>query len=277
MPRPRFAPAAPLAVALLSLLVSTSEIAAAQTIRSAHFVEDCRRNNGYDEQFCETRTVTLAASNALRVDARSNGGVTVHGWDNSQFQVVAMIQARAGTQAEAQNVARQVTVSASNGEIRADGPSRMDRRDEESWSVSYEVWAPRHTDLSLISNNGGISIDGMDSRMQLETTNGGLHLVDVQGDVRGTTNNGGVIAELSGDRWRGVGLDLKTSNGGIRLVLPSNYSARLEASTVHGSMNLGFPVTVSGRLGRSLSADIGTGGATIRATTSNGSVSVQRR
>ncbi|MEO9037088.1 MAG: hypothetical protein ABI442_16420 [Gemmatimonadaceae bacterium] len=46
--------------------------------------------------------------------------------------------------------------------------------DNQSWSVSYEVWAPRHTALSLISNNGGISIDGMDSHMDMETTNGSV-------------------------------------------------------------------------------------------------------
>ena len=154
-------------------LAFAAGVASAQSVRSAHFVEDCNRSNGNREQFCETRTVNLAASNALRVDGRQNGGITVHAWDNATFQIVAMVQAQAETESDARNIARQVTVTASNGEIRADGPSRGDNT---SWSVSYEVWAPRHTDLSLISNNGGISVDGMDSRMELETTNGGVSI-----------------------------------------------------------------------------------------------------
>jgi DUF4097 and DUF4098 domain-containing protein YvlB len=255
-------------------LAMGASIAAAQTVRSARFVDECNDNNGNREQFCETRAVNLAASSALRVDGRQNGGITVHAWDNSTFQIVAMVQAQAETQAGAQSVARQITVTASNGEIRADGPSTDDHT---SWSVSFEVWAPRHTDLSLISNNGGISVDGMDSRMDMQTTNGGLHLADVQGDVHGTTKNGGVSAELSGDAWRGAGLDLRTSNGGVRLVLPANYSARLETGTVNGHLDLGIPITVSGRLGRSLAADLGRGGATIHATTTNGGVSIRRR
>jgi len=41
--------------------------------------------------------------------------------------------------------------------------------------------------------NGGISVDGASTRkMDLETMNGGLSLTDVDGNVRGTTTNGGV-------------------------------------------------------------------------------------
>jgi hypothetical protein len=41
-------------------------------------------------------------------------------------------------------------------------------------------------------------------------------------------------------------------------------------------MHVDFPVTVQGRFGRTLSVDLGGGGATIRATTVNGGVSLQR-
>jgi hypothetical protein len=258
-------------------LAMGATVASAQASRSAHFVEDCNRSTGNREQFCETRTVSLAASNALRIDGRPNGGVTVHAWDNNTFQVVAMVQAQATTAADAQAIARQINVTASNGEISANGPDRSDNDNNTSWSVSYEVWAPRHTDLALTSTNGGISIDGMDSKMDLQTTNGGLSLTDVHGDVRGSTQNGGVTAELTGDSWRGAGLDLRTMNGGVRLIMPTAYSAHLETGTVNGRLDLGIPVTVSGRLDRNITADLGRGGATIHASTTNGGVSIQRR
>jgi hypothetical protein len=38
-----------------------------------------------------------------------------------------------------------------------------------------------------------------------------------------------------------------------------------------------FPVRVQGRLGRDLSTDLGSGGPTIRAKTTNGGVTVRRR
>jgi len=246
----------------------------AQASRAAQFMDNCRRNRDDTERFCETRNVTLAATQALNVDGRDNGGITVHGWDKNQVEIVAMIQAQAETQSEAEGIAKEILVTARDGAVRADGP---DTHRRQSWSVSYEVWAPRKTELSLTAQNGGISVDGVDARMTLETVNGGLNLTDVDGDVHGTTVNGGVTAELHGDRWSGSGLDLRTSNGGVHLTIPSNYSARLETGTVNGGMNVDFPITIQGSVGRQFSTQLGAGGATIRAVTTNGGITIRRR
>ena len=260
-------------ICLTSALTSGQLLA--QSTRAAQFMDDCRRSRGDNERFCETRNVTLAATNAINVDGRDNGGITVHGWDKSQIEIVAMIQAQAETQSDAESMAKEILVTAQNGQVRANGPDR--NRQRESWSVSYEVWAPRRTELSLTAKNGGISVDGVSSKMELETVNGGLNLRDVDGDVRGTTVNGGVTAELSGDRWAGSGLDLSTSNGGVHLIIPTNYSARLETGTVNGGINIDFPVTLQGSVGRRFSTQLGAGGAMIRAVTTNGGVSILRR
>jgi len=180
----------------------------------------------------------------------------------------------ARTESDAQDIAKEVTIETNNAEVRARGPSTRSR---ESWSVSYEIWLPRHTDLSLDASNGGITVDSVDARLDLETVNGGLNLAEVDGDAHGTTVNAGVTAELSGDHWSGAGLDLRTSNGGVHRYIPHNYSARLETGTVNGGMDIGFPITLQGSFGRRLTTTLGNGGATIRATTTNGGVSIQRR
>lgn len=258
-----------------ALAAGAASAVAAQSSRTDRFLDNCRRNGGDDEQFCETRDFTLPAGRSLTVDGRDNGGITVHAWDRADTKVTALIQARGETARDAEDLAKQITVATSAANVRADGP-RTTRR-HESWSVSYEIWTPRHTELSLSASNGGIAVDGMDSRMDLETVNGGLTLSDAAGDVRGTTVNGGVTASLSGDRWNGAGLDLRTSNGGVHLTLPSNYSAQLETGTVNGGMNIGFPITVQGSIGRRLETKLGSGGPRIRAMTTNGGVSIQRR
>jgi DUF4097 and DUF4098 domain-containing protein YvlB len=257
------------------LVVSAVATAAAQGDRASRFMENCNRNRNDQAQFCETREFTLPASRALAVDGRENGGVTVHGWARNDVRVLAMVQTQAETDADASAIAKSVAIATNAGSIGATGPERGNRH--ESWSVSYEIWAPAHTDLTLSAMNGGISVDNVDSQMDLETMNGGLNLVDVDGNVRGTTTNGGVTVSLSGDKWHGTGLDLRTTNGGVHLMLPSNYSAMLETGTVNGGLDLGFPITVQGTLGRRFTTQLGGGGATIRATTTNGGVSVRRR
>jgi hypothetical protein len=257
------------------LLLSAST-ALGQPSRASRWLENCRDRRGRDyEYFCETRDMTLPATRSLSVDGRQNGGVVVHGWDRNEIQVVALIQAQDESEAAARELARQISVVTSGGDIRAEGPRRTGRR--QGWSVDYEVWVPRRTELRLSANNGGLSVEGVDSRIDLETTNGGISLTDVDGDVRGSTTNGGVTVQLAGDRWRGSGLDVRTTNGGVNLIFPSNYSARLETGTVNGGMDINFPITVQGMIGRRLSTQLGNGGATISATTTNGGVTIRRR
>jgi DUF4097 and DUF4098 domain-containing protein YvlB len=254
---------------------AASAAGAQQSDRVARFLDNCQQNRSNNEQFCETRDFAMPAGKTLTVDGRENGGITVHGWDRAETKVVAMIQAQAETQADAVAISKQVSISATANDVRATGPAMNGRH--ESWSVSYEIWAPRLTELTLSASNGGLSVDGVASRMDLQTVNGGLSLTDVAGDVRGTTINGGITADLTGDHWVGSGLDLKTSNGGVHLSLPSNYSAQLETGTVNGGMDIGFPITVQGSLGRRFTTQLGGGGAMIRATTTNGGVTIRRK
>ena len=45
---------------------------------------------------------------------------------------------------------------------------------------------------------------------------------------------------------------------------------------MNGGISLDFPVTVQGRIGHSLDIELGEGGATVRATTTNGGVRIVR-
>ena len=71
-------------------------------------------------------------------------------------------------------------------------------------------------------------------------------------------------------------MDVQTTNGGVQLLVPENYSAHLETGTVNGGVNLGFPLNVPGKVEKSISTDLGSGGATIRLMTTNGGVSVKK-
>ena len=66
------------------------------------------------------------------------------------------------------------------------------------------------------------------------------------GDVRAHAQNGGLNVRLTGTHWEGAGLDAETQNGGVRLVVPEGYSARLTTGTVNGGMRTDIPITVSG-------------------------------
>jgi DUF4097 and DUF4098 domain-containing protein YvlB len=143
--------------------------------------------------------------------------------------------------------------------------------------VSYSVWVPRTFDLTLDALNGGLGVTGVRGKMALRTTNGGVSLSDVGGDVHARTQNGGLRVELSGQKWEGAGLDAETQNGSVRLSIPARYAAQLETGTVNGRINTEIPITFTGRISNRLSIPLNGGGATVRAITTNGAVSITQR
>ena len=245
------------------------------TESSETWAERCRGWGSDDRaRFCEVREETIPArGGTITVDGGQNGGIEVTGWDRNEIRVRAKIQVQAEDEEEARDLAKEIRIE-TGSVIRAEGPPSRRRA---GWSVSFEVTVPRRSDLSLETHNGGIQIAGVEGRMDFSALNGGIHLSEVGGDVRGSTTNGGLHIELAGDRWSGTGLDVSTTNGGITLALPRDYSARLETGTVNGGMDFEFPITIQGSLRKRITTTLGSGGPMVRAVTTNGGVRVVRR
>lgn len=224
---------------------------------------------------CEVREDTIGGANPLDIDASHNGGIRIHGWDRGDVVVRSRVQASAATDADARRLVAEVRIVTAGGAIHAEGPDTSGR--EENWNVSFDISVPRNAMLTLRTNNGGISIDDFRGTAKFHARNGGLSLTNVGGDLRGETINGGVSVDVGGDHWDGSGLDVETHNGGIRLNLPKGFSAELEAGTTHGSLNIDFPITVQGRIGRHLETTLGAGGPKLRAITTNGGITIRQR
>jgi hypothetical protein len=223
---------------------------------------------------CEMREQTIGFGGRLTVDSGTNGGMTVKGWDRSDALVRAKIEAAGDDQLAAKALLSQIFLDASTGMVSARGPQVSGKG--QNWNVQFEIFVPRRADLSLKAHNGGIGISDVHGRIEFETMNGGVTLNRLGGDVEGKTMNGGVTVNLTGDRWDGTKLDARTSNGGVTINMPERYSANFEAGTVNGGLNVDFPMTVRGELGKRLSTVIGSGGPTIRVETTNGGVNVRR-
>lgn len=225
---------------------------------------------------CEVREFTMAASGGVvHVNAAPNGGISVHGGPRGDILVCAKVVATAETESRAREIANAVEVRAAGNNVQASGPDT--RRRHESWHVSYRLAVPTQTSMNLRTVNGGIALDDVEGQLEFRTTNGGVKLTKLAGSVQGRTVNGGVNVELDGSSWRGDGLDVQTQNGGVRLAIPAEYSARLEAGTVNGRIRVDFPLTVQGRLDRDIEATLGAGGPTVRVKTMNGGVNIARK
>jgi len=236
-------------------------------------------NGSYDSdraRHCEIREQTLASIGRLNIDAGPNGGATVKGWLRGDVLVRARIDASAENQGAAANLASRVMVDSSGGQVRATGPERSDNT---SWSVSYEIFVPQVTDVTLKTNNGGLTISDVRGQIRFDAVNGGVHVKRVAGEVSGATVNGGIDVELTGTvpDWRQM--ELSTNNGGVTVTMPSHYSARVQAETGMGRIQSDFPLppsTAAEGRGRKMEFNIGAGGPPIHITTGNGGIRLKR-
>ena len=267
-----------IAAALLFALPAAAQETSANPpeSRADRFMRNCEDyGDRRREAHCEVRDQTLRPpSRPLSLDAAENGSVRVYGWDRNEVLVRALVHANAESLAEAREIAREIRITSENDRVRADGPSYRRRT---GWYVSFEVWVPRKTSVTAETVNGSVSAQGVEGRIDLRAVNGSITVRELSGDVRGETSNGSVNAELDGTTWRGKGLDLRTSNGSVNLTIPTGYNAQLETGTVNGGMNIDFPITVRGFIGRRITTTLGSGGPRVRAVTTNGSVRIRQR
>jgi Putative adhesin len=224
--------------------------------------------------YAEMREQRLAAASMNYISPGQNGSIRVHGWDKGDVLVRACVQTAGESESDARAVASQVSIANGPGRIEPKGPARGDHV---YWDLSYEVWVPNSSNLDVNANNGSISISAVRGQIRFRTLNGSVHLAEVGGDVDGSTTNGSLAVDLTGNAWNGRGLRAQTTNGSVRLNVPENYSAKIEASTVNGGLHIDFPVSVRGDIGKTISFQLGGGGPTIETKTVNGGVHISKR
>ncbi|MEP6945497.1 MAG: hypothetical protein ABJA02_06225 [Acidobacteriota bacterium] len=244
--------------------------------------EFCAENNWSNEgkvSSRDLRELTVASTGDVNVDAGRNGGVSIKGEDRQDVFIRACVQAWGSSAETAKTNAANIRID-TNGTIKAEGG------EDNNSSVSYEIHVPRNSNVDLTAHNGGVSITSVDGKLGFETTNGGVYLSDVSGSVKGRTTNGGVSVKLAGTTWKGSGLEVTTSNGGVNLELPETYAARIETGTVNGGFKSSIPalnITTENIIGDEdshhrrptrISQAINGGGPTIRVTTTNGGVRI---
>jgi putative adhesin len=257
------------------LLVAPATLAA-QT-DADDWMAQCRHDRWSDRpHVCRVREAGMRpATGTLTVDPGKNGGVAIFGWDRDSIGVVAKMQAEARSEDDARQLVDAIRIDAGGNAIRAIGPELAW---QQQWSVSFDVYVPRHTDLSLSTENGPLAVTDVTGTMDLRAQNGPVSLSAVGGNITARVQNGPLSVQLAGARWDGAGLDAEARNGPVDLAIPERYNAQLETGTVNGPMDLAFPltVTVQGHVTNRIRATLGDGGAPVRVVTTNGPLTIRR-
>jgi len=237
--------------------------------------DDNRYGNQRQAHKCDIKEQNLASVGQLTVEPGKNGAVSIKGWTQPGVLVRARTEAWANSDSEASLLLSQVHSDASAGRVAGSGPESTK---DANWSVSYEIFVPQNQELKVTTMNGPVSVWDVMGRMDLNTKNGPLDLKRVSGDITGKTQNGPVKLELAEGNWQGRQLDLATTNGPVNITVPANFQAHIQAETTNGPIRTDFGGAVDDSKGRArkLDLNVGAGGATLKVTTTNGPINVNR-
>lgn len=136
-----------------------------------------------------------------------------------------------------------------------------------------QVPADRRTEAETV--NGDITAHGVRGTLRLESVQGDI---DVAGPstLEAETVNGKVSAALEGEGPS----HLSAVNGGVEVILPARGGARLQASTVSGSIDSDVPLDRPGggrfAVGDTGSAVVGDGRMSLELSTVNGPIRIRK-
>jgi DUF4097 and DUF4098 domain-containing protein YvlB len=225
------------------------------------------------------QTYALAAGGRLSL-SNINGSVKVVAWDRDELKVDAVKRAYLPERLRE----AQIRVDATAGRVRIETEypeyrwTREMTRYENPASVDYTLTVPRGATVDEINLiNGDLDIAGLTGSVRASSINGRVTAGELSGPVKLSVINGAL--EMKADRLGDAGsVSLEAVNGPLSVVLPSDANATVHASTVHGGINNDFnlPVRRGEYVGRDLEGRLGRGGARVRLSNVNGSISVRR-
>jgi DUF4097 and DUF4098 domain-containing protein YvlB len=237
----------------------------------------------------EVRTISKSVAGTLRVQAESNGGLYVQGWDQDSYSVTLCKAAEAGS--DAQSILSRIQLSLNNNDLRVSGPHSSDR-----WSAHLIINAPKGSALDLQVNNGPMTLYHVDGNLKVRAQNGPVTVTGCTGQLDLSSHNGPVTLEenggqqnvhsengpltvsLSGQSWNGSGLEAHTTNGPVTLRVPEGFkSGVILESDGYSPFRCSASVCSEGRKtwdDDHKRVEFGSGPTTVRVTTVNGPVSV---
>jgi hypothetical protein len=221
-------------------------------------------------------TDTTSESRPLAKNGRfslenTNGRVEVTAWDEASVKIEAT--KRAGSERALDGL--RIEIDGEGDEVRVRTRYPRPRFMGGSARVDYVVHVPRTARVSVENVNGRVEVDGVAAEVEASTVNGSVEIREAAGEVQASAVNGSVEASLASVDPEGRSR-LRTTNGSVRLTLPSDANAEIEASTVNGGVGCDFDLAGERKTRRKLEGRIGTGGARFDLGSVNGSVNIDR-
>ena len=181
----------------------------------------------------------------LEITASHNGGISVSSWDREDYGVTLCKAAGAESESESQRLLAGISIARNGSQLSVNGPGSGER-----WVAFFLINAPKGAALNLHSNNGPVTLRGVNGNAKLDAHNGPIQLEGCTGTFTATakngpiqmngetgsydlrTQNGPIQLKFSGRQWQGGAVTASAQNGPVQLTVPSGFES---AFVIEGS------------------------------------------
>lgn len=205
------------------------------------------RGVGSSGRFVESESKSFSVAANPRINVSTfDGPITIHGWDKPEVMYTAA--RHANDEAELKEVHVET-------EQQGSAVSVIAKSDQGSGSVSLDVFVPRNSSVHASSEDGHLTLQGVNGELTLRTSDGSIEVTDSQGQLKVSSGDGHIrITNFEGQAdartgdgaitldGRFSGLVARTGDGSISLsVAPdSNFTIETDAADI---TNRGLPIT----------------------------------
>jgi hypothetical protein len=222
----------------------------------------------FEKTVDETRPLATNGEFSLE---NTNGTVKLVTWDQPRVRIEAVKHAASERALEELQV--EITGEGDHVSVRTRYP--RPRWMGGAGKVDYRVSVPRSARVRVGTVNGRVEVDGVGAALKASTVNGSVDVTGAGGEVEASAVNGSVDVVMARVDPSGRSA-LSTTNGSVRLTLPLEASADIEAHTVNGSVGCDFELADASKSRRKIEGRIGSGGARFELGTVNGSAHIDR-
>jgi hypothetical protein len=234
------------------------------------------------------RSYNLEAGGTVSI-LNVSGNITLTGYDGSALAVAGYKEGRDREVVEVEDTSTPGHIS-----LRVEYPHNCNC----DASVRFEVRVPRSAGVNfekIATASGNLKAEGFAGRVTLDTASGDVSVRGVSGEIRASSASGTVrvadaagtvnASSASGDveveltRLEGGGdMRFSSASGDVNVRMPVGIDARVNMSTVSGSIETNFPIEVkNNRYGAGSRAEgqLGSGARLLKLSSASGNVTLK--
>lgn len=205
----------------------------------------------------KTDSFEFGAGGTVAVTGAPNGSIRIVGSNKNEIEITAEIELQAASDADIAKLAAVTgfgtdemtgrTGIISYGTYNKLGDKKLWKKFPKNLMnlplrIDYVIKVPRYCDLEIDGGKGDLSVSGVEGSMRINFLETDANIAVIGGATNIIVGTGKVNVTLGVKGWRGRSADIQVGKGDLRVKLPSNISAEIDATILRtGTIENTFP------------------------------------